>query len=499
MNLDRDICYRALAARDVRFDGRFYTGVLSTGIYCRPICPARTPKLEHCQFLPSAAAAHRAGFRPCLRCRPEIAPGLAGWRGTESTVRRALGLISEGALDDEGNVEHLATRLGVGARHLRRLFDHHVGAPPIAVAQAHRILFAKKLIDETGMSMAQVAFTAGFGSVRRFNHVMQRTYGRAPGDLRRAISGGGSADAAGITLKLPFTPPYDWEGLLGFLALRAIPGVESVVEGRYRRTIALGNATGSVDVTPVAGAPVAGGDHLLATVRLSDLSLLPTVIARLRRLFDLDADIGAIEEHLRTDPVLAPLVGAHAGVRVPGAWDGFELMVRAILGQQVSVAAATTLAGRLASHFGTPFTGGGDEGLTVLFPGPEILAEADLTSIGLTRARADAIRSLASAAIADPAMLSPYAPVEATLSRLEALPGIGSWTAAYIAMRALREPDAFPSTDLALRRAMDSGGGKPSPAALVATAERWRPWRAYAAMHLWMQDGISLIQTEEKL
>jgi AraC family transcriptional regulator of adaptative response / DNA-3-methyladenine glycosylase II len=486
MELDRDICYRALVTRDARFDGRFYTGVTSTGIYCRPVCPARTPKLEHCRFLPSAAAAHRAGFRPCLRCRPEIAPGLAGWRGTEQTVSRALGMIAEGALDDDGDLESLAARLGVGSRHLRRLFEQYVGAPPIAVAQAQRILFAKKLIDETSMSMAQVAFTAGFGSIRRFNDAMRRTYGRAPGDLRRARSG--ARDRVGITLEIPFVPPYDWSALVGFLAPRAIPGVESVAEDRYLRTVTIGEAVGRLEVRPAET-----GDHLRVTLDLSDLSSLPAAVARVRRLFDVDADITTIEEHLARDPRLAPLVGARPGVRVPGAWDPFELMVRAILGQQVSVAAATTLAGRLAARYGTPLpsANAGEDVPCLLFPAPEQLRDLDPAAIGLPAGRAAAIGALASAVIDDPSLLRPYEPVETVVAKLCALPGIGAWTASYIAMRALREPDAFPATDLGLRRALEVDGVRPSATELAAAAEAWRPWRSYAAMHLWLASATA--------
>ena len=300
MDLDRDACYRALSTRDARFDGRFFTAVRTTGIFCRPICPARTPKLENCIFLPSAAAAHQMGFRPCLRCRPEVAPGVAVWRGSASTVSRALHLIAEGAMDEAG-VDALADRLGVGARHLRRLFDQHVGASPISVAQTHRILFAKTLINETQLSMTDVALAAGFGSVRRFNAVMQATYNRPPRELRRTAKSAGAADeAAGVTLKLPFNPPYDWAAMVEFLAPRAIPGVEQVEASRYRRSFALDTARGVVEVRPAPGQ-----NHLLATIHTNDIAALATIVARLRRLFDLDADIAAIDAHLAADPMLA--------------------------------------------------------------------------------------------------------------------------------------------------------------------------------------------------
>jgi AraC family transcriptional regulator of adaptative response / DNA-3-methyladenine glycosylase II len=485
-DLDRDACYRALQARDARFDGRFFTCVTSTGIYCRPICPARTPKLANCIFMPSAAAAHAAGFRSCLRCRPEIAPGLAGWRGTASTVSRALALIAEGGLDGEGTVEQLAERLGVGARHLRRLFDEHLGTAPVAVAQAHRILFAKQLIGETMLPMAEIALAAGFGSIRRFNSVMRRTYGRPPSGLRRAKARAAAPETAAITLRLPFTPPYNWPAMMAFLKPRAIPGVELVEPERYSRTFAIEGALGTIEVVPVAGASC-----LRATIRAPAVTALATVVGRLRRLFDLDADTTVIESHLARAPRLAPAIAARPGLRVPGAWDHFELAIRAMLGQQVSVAAATTLAGRLAATYGEaiPASAGGRAGLDRLFPRPQALATADLAAIGMPGARARAIAALAAAMVADNDLLRPFDTLEATIARLRRLPGIGSWTAQYIAMRALREPDAFPASDLGLLRAMATAEGRPSPAALLATAEAWRPWRAYAALHLWMSEA----------
>jgi len=480
IDLDRDACYRALLARDPRFDGRFFTAVRSTGIFCRPICPARTPKLENCIFLPSAAAAHQMGFRPCLRCRPEVAPGVASWRGSANTVNRALNLIAEGAMDEAG-VDDLADRLGVGARHLRRLFDQYVGASPVSVAQTHRILFAKSLINETQLSMTDVALASGFGSVRRFNTVMQQTYGRPPTALRRAAKAQGDA-SAGVTLKLPFTPPYDWAAMTEFLTPRAIPGIEQVEADRYRRTFAIGKARGVVEVRPAPGR-----NHLLATIHTSDVSALAAVVARLRRVFDLDADIAAIDEHLARDHRLARAVRERPGLRVPGAWDGFELAVRAVLGQQVSVRAATTFAGRLVAAHGEPLCLATPEGPDRVFPAPEAVGAVDLTAIGLTRARAATLSALGRAMAADPGLLRAYETLEETVEKLGGLPGIGPWTAQYVAMRALREPDAFPASDLGLMRAMAIDGKRPSPAQLSAIAEAWRPWRAYAALRLWMQ------------
>jgi AraC family transcriptional regulator of adaptative response / DNA-3-methyladenine glycosylase II len=485
--LDDELCWRALRARDARFDGRFFVCVRTTGIYCRPICPARTPKRENCAFQPSAAAAQAAGYRPCLRCRPEVAPGLAAANGTSSTVARALRLIDEGALD-EADVGALATRLGVGERHLRRLFDAHLGASPVVVAQTRRILFAKQLLQETALPITEIALAAGFGSLRRFHATMKRTFGRPPRALRagrvplRSAEGGTAASA--LVLRLPFRRPFDWPALLAFLEARAIPGVESVCGGAYRRSLALDGARGSVAVTLSDD-----GRHLVASLRLSRLAGLATLVARLRRQFDLDADAEAIAAHLAGDRDLTPLVRARPGLRVPGAFDPFELAVRAILGQQVSVAAATCLAGRLVAAFGEPLDAAlaaPDVGAPgILFPAPERLAEADVAAIGLPRARAAAISGLAAAVAATPGLLEPGEGLEDTVARLTRLPGVGPWTAHYVAMRALREPDAFPASDLGLRRALATPAGLPSAAALEARAEAWRPWRAYAAIALW--------------
>lgn len=495
MGLDREACYRALKTRDARFDGRMFTAVHTSGIYCRPICPARTPKLENIDFFPSAAAAQEAGFRPCLRCRPESSPDLAAWRGTASTVARALALITEGALDgDEAAVDRLALRLGIGERQLRRLFHQHLGASPIAVAQTRRVLFAKQLIHETRLSMTAVAEAAGFGSVRRFNATFQGLYHRPPSALRRLASHGPASHdpAAPITLKLSYAPPYDWEAMIAFLAGRAIAGVEVVEAQRYRRTIAIEEAHGTIEV-----APMAGRSALAATIRFPNLRALPTIIARIRRVFDLGADIGAITAQLAEDPQLARLIAGRPGLRVPGAWDGFELAVRAVLGQQITVAAARRLAGKLVATYGEALapsaTAAEEGGLTRIFPGPERLAGVNLATLGMPRSRAVTLAALASRALADPRLFERQHDLDGAIARLRALPGIGEWTGQYIAMRALREPDAFPASDLGLLRAMaDAEGRRPSPAALLARAEAWRPWRAYAAQHLWTSDSTQV-------
>ena len=474
MLLDPVVCRQALLARDARFDGRFFTGVLTTGIYCRPICPARPPKAENCRYYPSAAAAQSAGFRPCLRCRPETAPGLGAWRGASSTVSRALALIEAGALDD-ADVDTLAERLGVGERHLRRLFLKHLGASPIAVAQTRRVLIAKQLIHESRLGMAEIAHAAGFGSIRRFNETLLALFGRPPTELRRSLAR--SEPSANLTLSLGYRPPYDWDGVLSFLAARAIPGVEEVVAGRYRRTIEIDGAVGLLEI-----AHDAPRNRLLATIRLSQLGPLPRIISRVRAMCDLDADPDAIGATLARDPRLAPLVAARPGLRVPGAWDPFELAVRAILGQQITVSAATRLAGQIAERWGTPFQ---DETLSRVFPLPAALAKAQIT--GMPGARARAITALAGAVEANADLFARHEDLPGAIVALGRLPGIGEWTAHYIAMRALREPDAFPAADIGLLRAMDDGAGRPLPAQLLARSAAWKPWRAYAAMHLWAQ------------
>jgi AraC family transcriptional regulator, regulatory protein of adaptative response / DNA-3-methyladenine glycosylase II len=475
MELDHTTCYRALQTRDSRFDGRFFTAVQTTGIYCRPICPARIPKPENCRFFPSAAAAEAAGFRACLRCHPELSPGFWGRVTTEATVTRALNLIADGALD-QGNVADLAARLGVGDRHLRRLFIEHLGASPVKVAQTRRLQFAKQLLDQTALPITEVALASGFSSVRRFNHVMQEVYGRAPRELRR-----GKSPTAVLQLKLPFIPPYDWTTLISFLSKRSIPSVESITMQSYRRTIVIDGIHGWVEVQPVKAQ-----NYLLATIQFPQMTQLATIVERLRRLFDLNADTREIGLVLGQDVRLKGAIAAAPGLRVPGAWDGFELAVRAILGQQVSVAAATTLSGRVAAAFGEPVKFDPPiAGLTHIFPTPEGIATADLSGLGITQARISAIVGLAQTLIDRPTLFQPYSSLDTAVKTLCELRGIGEWTAHYIAMRALREPDAFPATDLVLMKALSMGDRKITKAECEARSEPWQPWRAYVAMHLW--------------
>jgi AraC family transcriptional regulator of adaptative response / DNA-3-methyladenine glycosylase II len=485
MELERERCYRALSARDARFDGRFFVGVKTTGVYCRPVCPARTPKLQNVLFFPCAAAAAEAGFRPCRRCRPETSPGTPAWLGTSATVSRALRLIQQGALDGAG-VEQLAERMGVGARHLRRLFLRHLGASPIAVAQTRRVHFARRLLDETSLPIAGVAHAAGFSSLRRFNAAVRAAYGRPPSELRRARAEAPEpGNGAELSLRLPYRAPFDWDGIVDFLQARAIPGVEAVDRAAYRRSVALDGVEGVIEVRPAPGR-----SHLCLRVGSALAPQLIRVVERVRSIFDLGADPHEIASHLAGNPELAPLVAKHPGVRVPGAWDGWELAVRAILGQQVSVRGATTLAGRLVLAHGERLRRAAAEGVSRLFPSAEALSRVDLTSIGLPRTRAHAIQALARALSAGELALDGSVGLDQTLERLMALPGVGAWTAGYIAMRALREPDAFPDTDLGLRKAAAAGRELLSARELQARAETWRPWRAYAAMLLWQSGGL---------
>jgi AraC family transcriptional regulator, regulatory protein of adaptative response / DNA-3-methyladenine glycosylase II len=473
VDLDSQTCSRARLARDARFDGKFYIAVLTTGIYCRPICRSRSSKEEHVRYYPTAAAAAEAGFRPCLRCRPECSPGTPAWLGTSSTVARALRLIGESGLE-EGGVEALAEHLGIGSRHLRRLFLKHLGATPTAVAQTRRLHFAKKLIDETRLPMTQVALAAGFGCVRRFNAAIQTTYHRTPTQIRSLARPSAVQLEDQYLFRLRFRPPFDWPGILAFLSPRATPGVEVVEPGFYRRSISVNGIHGSFEVS--LDEP---NYSLLVRVRFADPGALFFIIERIRAMFDLDADWPAIAQILRADPLLAPRLDAHPGLRVPGCWNGFELATRAILGQQITVKGATSLAGRMVQAFGQPCATG--DKLTHLFPRPEVLADAALTSIGLTTARAETIRALARAVRDRHIGFERIADTPAFLEKLRAIPGIGKWTAQYVAMRALGEPDAFPSGDIALLRALDLGALRD----LDPRAETWRPWRAYAVMYLW--------------
>ncbi|MFF0573922.1 AlkA N-terminal domain-containing protein [Streptosporangium saharense] len=455
--LDFASCYRAVAARDARFDGRFYTAVTSTRIYCRPICPARTPASRNVRFYRHAASAEAAGFRPCKRCRPELSPGDPGWDHRGDLIGRALRLIDEGVADD-GGVTRLAGRLHITERHLHRLFTAEIGVGPLAVARTKRLLLAKQLLTETGLPITDVAFASGFGSVRQFNATMKETYGFTPGELRATAGGSRGVADTSLRLRLHRREPYDSGTLLRFLRARAIPGLETVDETSYSRVV----PGGTVTLTPLPG-------HVRLDVELDDTRGLARVVARCRRLLDLDADPQAIADALGGTS-LGPLVAARPGLRVPGAWDGFEVAVRAVVGQQISVAGARTLLGRIVARAGQ----GG-----VLFPTPEELLGADLEGLGLTGRRIATLRALAARVAEGEIDLDGAQEPAQTVSRLLLVPGIGPWTASYVALRALRDPDAWPDGDLVLRRTM---------ARLDISEdhiERWRPWRAYAALHLW--------------
>lgn len=476
MTSNDDICYRALVARDVRFDGLFFVGVKTTGIYCRPVCTARTPGRDRCRFFVNAALAEQAGFRPCLRCRPELAPGYAPVDSPRTVARAAAARIEAGALNNGGNLEDLATSLGLSSRQLRRSVRKELGVSPVELAQTYRLLLAKRLLVETQLPLIQVAYAAGFESVRRFNALFQSHYRLTPSLLRRSASPVVAADS--LRLVLTYRPPLDWGALLRFLAARAMTGVECVCGDVYQRTVGMGEYRGWLRVSPVADR-----NQLAVELATSLAPVLPSILSRLRHLFDLDARPDVITGHLADDPLLGKLVQERPGLRVPGSFDSFELAVRAMLGQQISVRAASTLAGRCAERFGeaieTPLPG-----LNRIAPTAEALASSDipiLAGLGLPGARAESLRGLARVVARGEIDFELGIDPTAVVARLVELPGIGPWTAEYIAMRALRWPDAFPTGDLGLVKA----SGLQTAKALGKAAERWRPWRAYAALHLW--------------
>ena len=479
MTLDADACWRAFRAHDARFDGRFYVGVATTRVYCRPVCRVRAPLRENCRFFASAAAAEAKGFRPCLRCRPELAPGHAAIDARSHLAAAAVDLIEGGVLD-EGGVAALARRVGVSDRHLRRLFEAELGVSPIEYAQTHRLLLAKRLLTDTAMPVTEVAQASGYASVRRFNASFASRYRMSPSRLRSTLQ---SRMAGSLDFELAWRPPYDVEAMFDFLRARALDGVESVGASRYVRTI--GVARGAVTLAgriEVAALARRGAFRVSLTPSLA--GVVPQVLARVRHLFDLSADPAAVAA------ALGPLAADRPGLRVPGTIDGFELAVRAIVGQQVSVGAARTVAARLVAEHGRDLVDGGP-GPARLFPDARTIAAlpvAAIARLGFVRRRAEALRALAAAVDDGSLRLDPGADVEATSRRLLALPGIGAWTAQMIAMRALRWPDAFPAGDLAVRRAL----GVTSASRAEAASGAWRPWRAYAFMHLWARSARSV-------
>jgi AraC family transcriptional regulator of adaptative response / DNA-3-methyladenine glycosylase II len=485
---DFERCYQAALSRDPRFDGWFFGAVTSTGIYCRPSCPAITPKRENMRFYPSAAAAQQAGFRACKRCRPDASPGSPEWDGRADVVARAMRMIADGVVDRAG-VGGLASRLGYSVRQLQRMLLAEVGAGPLAIARAQRAQTARILIETSALSMAEVAFAAGFSSVRQFNDTVRAVFAASPTELRRragresskpereqADAGPGSRlQAAGtLSLRLPFRRPLNPENLFGHLAATAIPGVEEVRGDAYRRTLRLAGGPGIVELAPAE-------DHVSCCLTLSDVRDLTSAIARCRWLLDLDADPSAIDERLCADPVLRPLVAGAEGRRVPRCVDGAELAVRAVLGQQVSTAAARTHAARMVAERGEPLTDPSGS-LTHLFPAPGSLAGV---RVAMPASRTRTLEALVDALCQERLSLDPGCEREEALAVLGGLPGFGPWTLGVIAMRALGDPDAFPAADLGVRRAAEALGLPASQTGLQMHSQAWRPWRAYAVQYLW--------------
>ncbi len=474
--LDFEHCYGAISAKDGRFDGWFITGVTSTGVYCRPSCPARTPKAENVRFFPSAAAAQGAGFRACKRCRPDAAPGSPEWDSRADLVGRAMRMIADGVVDRDG-VPGLARRLDYSERHLNRCLVGVVGAGPLALARAQRAQTARVLLETTDLPIGVLALTAGFSSVRQFNATIRQVFDRSPTELRARGDANTGEQAGGLKLRLAYRGPFDGEGLLAFLQARAVAGVEEALSDGYRRSLALPHAPGVVELRPVEG-------HVAATFWLEDLRDLGPAINRCRRLLDLDSDPLSILERLGGDAVIGDLVRAQPGRRVPGHTDGGELAIRAVLGQQVSVAAARGLAARLVRSFGRPLARP-IGGVTHVFPPMATLAGVDPAALAMPRARAGTVIAVARALATGELVLDEGADRQATAATLLALPGIGPWTAGYVAMRALRDPDAFIPGDLGVRRALEALGQEAGGHSSTSLAERWRPYRAYAVQHLW--------------
>jgi AraC family transcriptional regulator, regulatory protein of adaptative response / DNA-3-methyladenine glycosylase II len=481
IDLDPDRCYRAAASRDARFDGCFYTAVRTTGIYCRPSCPATTPKRRNVEFFASAAAAQQHGYRACKRCRPDASPGSPEWDVRTDVVARAMRLIADGVVDREG-VGGLAGRLGYSTRHLTRLLDAELGAGPIALARAQRAQTARLLLETTDMAITDVAFAAGFGSVRQFNDTVREVYASSPSELRRggAHRRAGRAGSAPVTVRLAARAPFDSASVLAFLAARTIECTESVElvqhtdAAGYRRSMSLPGGPGVVEVRPLT----CGATGVQASFRLTDWADLAPAVRRVRRLFDLDADPVAVDAVLAADPSLAALVATTPGRRVPGSVDPFETAIRAVVGQQVSVAGARTVLGRIVAAVGERLAAP-QGAVTTVFPSPAALAEVDDDVLAMPTARRRTIRTLAAAIATGEVVLDAGVDRDEVVDRLVSLPGIGPWTAGYIAMRGLGDPDVFLDTDLGVRRGLAALG------LTAADADRWRPWRSYALHHLW--------------
>jgi AraC family transcriptional regulator of adaptative response / DNA-3-methyladenine glycosylase II len=494
VELDTDRIWEALRTNDPRFDGAVFCAITSTGIYCRPSCPARTPKRENVRFFPTAAAAQAGGFRACKRCRPDATPGSPAWDARADVVGRAMRMIADGLVDREG-VPGLARRLGYSERHVHRQLRAVVGAGPLELARAQRAQTARVLVESTDLPLTEVAFAAGFSSVRQFNATVQEVYATTPSALRArrsrriAVAPSGTEPAPGdgasaerprtVALRLPYRAPWDADGLLAYLTARAVAGVESVADGAYSRSVRLPHGPGVITVRPADG-------HVAAELRLTALRDLPAAVRRVRALLDLDADPQAVVEALGDDPLIGALVRATPGRRVPGHVDAHEQALRAVLGQQVSIRGAATLAARLTAAHGEPLPASiAVAGVAHLFPSAEALADADPTTFGMPRSRAAAIVGLSAALASGDVVLDVGSERLDTRTRLLALPGIGPWTVGYVQMRALRDPDVFLGSDLVVRKALERLGADPRPAAAERRAERWRPYRSYATQHLW--------------
>jgi AraC family transcriptional regulator, regulatory protein of adaptative response / DNA-3-methyladenine glycosylase II len=485
---DEERCYRALQSKDTRFDGWFFVGVTSTGIYCRPSCPARLPMRANVRFYTTAAAAQLAGFRACKRCRPDATPGSPAWNQRADVVGRAMRLIADGVVDREG-VSGLARRLSYSERHVHRQLVAEVGAGPIALARAQRAQTARILIETTDLPMAQVAFASGFASIRQFNDTVRSVFALTPTQLRtktrvRPAAAAGAGAAGAIQLRLPFRAPFDGGPLLDFLRTRQVAGLEACDAETYRRSLRLPFGPATVALTP-------GPDHVSCTLWLADLRDLAAAVQRCRRIFDLDADPVAVAAQLGSDALLEPLVRKRPGLRVPGHVDGFEVLVRAIVGQQVSVAGARTVLGRIAASIGEPLPERtGDDrvdgpSVTRCFPSPEAVAEAPPETFPMPRSRAETLRRVATEVAAGGLVIDPGADRDELRRRLLAMPGIGPWTVAYVELRALGDPDVFLATDLGVRRALERRSLPGDPRSAAKRAEPWRPWRSYALLHLW--------------
>jgi AraC family transcriptional regulator, regulatory protein of adaptative response / DNA-3-methyladenine glycosylase II len=481
--------YKALTARDQRFDGIFFVGVTSTRIYCRPICPVKTPKEANCRFFNSPQEAEQQGFRPCLRCRPELAPGSAPVDDSQRIAHLIVQRLEEGAMDDDSGLEAIADQFQLSSRQIRRIIQKELGVSPIQLILTRRLLLAKQLLTETSLPVTEIAFASGFSSLRRFNDAFSSRYRMPPSRLRRkaiANMDAGVSVTDTSTLQLSYRPPYDWPGVLAFLKARELKGVELVMEEFYARTVSLDGRKGWIRVTQ------ANNKNALMLEFTNSLSpVLPALLSRVRDLFDVNSRPDIINLHLRKNKILRPLIKANPGMRVPGAFNGFELGLRAILGQQVTVKAATTIACRLAQTFCEPILTPYPE-LNYLTPSPAKIAGAsvdDLAKHGIVRARCKSIIALAQAHVSGDLSLDngTQRNPNVTIERLTELPGIGSWTAHYIAMRALRWPDAFPKEDIAVLRNL--GGVNAKQAEQMSQA--WRPWRSYAVLHLWNRTGLS--------